>query len=190
MPILFTKIQFHDHPAAFTVAEFFLAVAAEFSFRFRYIAVQRFLQFLRDAAPWNDIAHARIPPHPRCRAVHCPHRTKSGSPETHPQTVPPDTLPFAVCAPSEAHPALDSGHSQAVWIYTAGYAVSAPPLHCHSVSLPGAPHLHEWCKSVFALQHAGFPVSAAVLLPIVVRTFDVLLWLLAVAQHASAWVLA
>ena len=61
MPILFTKIQFHDHPAAFTVAEFFLAVAAEFSFRFRYIAVQRFLQFLRDAAPWNDIAHARIP---------------------------------------------------------------------------------------------------------------------------------
>lgn len=54
MPILFTKIQFHDHPAAFTVAEFFLAVAAEFSFRFRYIAVQRFLQFLRDAAPWND----------------------------------------------------------------------------------------------------------------------------------------
>ena len=29
MPILFTKIQFHDHPAAFTVAEFFLAVAAE-----------------------------------------------------------------------------------------------------------------------------------------------------------------
>ena len=33
MPILFTKIQFHDHPAAFTVAEFFLAVAAEFSSR-------------------------------------------------------------------------------------------------------------------------------------------------------------
>ena len=29
MPILFTKIQFHDHPAAFTVAESFLAVAAE-----------------------------------------------------------------------------------------------------------------------------------------------------------------
>lgn len=61
MPILFTKIQFHDHPAAFTVAEFFLAVAAELSFHFRYIAVQRFLQFLRDAAPWNDIAHASIP---------------------------------------------------------------------------------------------------------------------------------
>ena len=61
MPILFTKIQFHDHPAAFTVAEFFLAVAAELSFRFRYIAVQRFLQFLRDAAPRNDIAHAGIP---------------------------------------------------------------------------------------------------------------------------------
>ena len=61
MLILFTKIQFHDYPAAFTVAEFFLAVAAELSFRFRYIAVQRFLQFLRDAAPWNDIAHARIP---------------------------------------------------------------------------------------------------------------------------------
>ena len=61
MPILFTKIQFHDHPAAFTVAEFFLAVAAEFSFRFRYIAVQRFLQVFRDTAPWNDIAHARIP---------------------------------------------------------------------------------------------------------------------------------
>ena len=61
MPILFTKIQFHDHPAAFTVAEFFLAVAAELSFRFRYIAVQRFLQVFRDAAPRNDIAHARIP---------------------------------------------------------------------------------------------------------------------------------
>ena len=61
MPILFTKIQFHDHPAAFTVAEFFLAVATELSFRFRYIAVQRFLQVFRDAAPWNDIAHARIP---------------------------------------------------------------------------------------------------------------------------------
>ena len=61
MPILFTKIQFHDHSAAFTVAEFFLAVAAEFSFRFRYVAVQRFLQVFRDAAPWNDIAHARIP---------------------------------------------------------------------------------------------------------------------------------
>lgn len=61
MPILFTKIQFHDHPAAFTVAEFFLAVAAEFSFRFRYIAVQRFLQFLRDTAPRNDITHAGIP---------------------------------------------------------------------------------------------------------------------------------
>ena len=61
MPILFTKIQFHDHPAAFTVAEFFLAVAAELSFRFRYVAVQRFLQVFRDAAPWNDIAHARIP---------------------------------------------------------------------------------------------------------------------------------
>ena len=61
MPILFTKIQFHDHPAAFTVAEFFLAVAAEFSFRFRYVAVQRFLQVFRDVAPWNDIAHARIP---------------------------------------------------------------------------------------------------------------------------------
>ena len=61
MPILFTKIQFHDHPAAFTVAEFFLAVAAEFSFRFRYVAVQRFLQVFRDAAPRNDIAYARIP---------------------------------------------------------------------------------------------------------------------------------
>jgi len=61
MLILFTKIQFHDYPAAFTVAEFFLAVAAELSFRFRYVAVQRFLQFLRDAAPWNDIAHAGIP---------------------------------------------------------------------------------------------------------------------------------
>ena len=61
MPILFTKIQFHDHPAAFTVAEFFLAVAAEFSFRFRYVAVQRFLQVFRDAAPWNNIAHAGIP---------------------------------------------------------------------------------------------------------------------------------
>ena len=61
MPILFTKIQFHDHPAAFAVAEFFLAVAAELSFRFRYVAVQRFLQFLRDAAPRNDIAHAGIP---------------------------------------------------------------------------------------------------------------------------------
>ena len=63
MPILFTKIQFHDHPAAFTVAEFFLAVAAELSFRFRYIAVQRFLQVFRDAAPWNDIAHAGIHNH-------------------------------------------------------------------------------------------------------------------------------
>ena len=60
MPILFTKIQFHDHPAAFTVAEFFLAVAAELSFRFRYIAVQRFLQFLRNTAPRNHIAHAGI----------------------------------------------------------------------------------------------------------------------------------
>ena len=60
MPILFTKIQFHDHPAVFAVAEFFLAVAAELSFRFRYVAVQRFLQFLRDVAPWNDIAHAGI----------------------------------------------------------------------------------------------------------------------------------
>ena len=55
MPILFTKIQFHDHPAAFTVAEFFLAVAAELSFRFRYIAVQRFLQFLRNTAPRNHM---------------------------------------------------------------------------------------------------------------------------------------
>lgn len=56
MSILPAKIQFHDYPAAFTVAEFFLAVAAELSFRFRYIAVQRFLQFLRDAAPRNDIS--------------------------------------------------------------------------------------------------------------------------------------
>ena len=61
MSILPAKIQFHDHPAAFAVAEFFLAVAAEFSFRFRYIAVQRFLQVFRDTALWNDIAHARIP---------------------------------------------------------------------------------------------------------------------------------
>lgn len=55
MSILPAKIQFHDHPAAFAVAEFFLAVAAELSLRFRYIAVQRFLPFLRDTAPWNDI---------------------------------------------------------------------------------------------------------------------------------------
>ena len=61
MSILPAKIQFHDHPAVFAVAEFFLAVAAELSLRFRYIAVQRFLQFLRDAALWNDTAHARIP---------------------------------------------------------------------------------------------------------------------------------
>ena len=104
--------------------------------------------------------------------------------------MPPDTLPFAVCAPSEAHPALDSGHSQAVWIYTAGYAVSAPPPHCHSDRWPGVLHLHGWRKFVSASQCAEFPVSAAVLLPIAVRTFDVLLWLLTVAQHAPAWALA
>ncbi|HJI07086.1 MAG TPA: hypothetical protein OIM12_09615 [Faecalibacterium prausnitzii] len=37
------------------------------------------------------------------------------------------------------------------------------------------------------MQHAGFPVSAAVLLPIVVQTFAVLLWLLAVAQPVLTW---
>ena len=67
MPILFTKIQFHDHPAAFTVAEFFLAVAAELSFRFRYVAVQRFLQVFRDAAPRNDICLLYTSPSPRDR---------------------------------------------------------------------------------------------------------------------------
>ena len=50
MSILPAKIQFHDHPAVFAVAEFFLAVAAELSFRFRYIAVQRFLQAVREVA--------------------------------------------------------------------------------------------------------------------------------------------
>lgn len=189
MPILFTKIQFHDHPAAFTVAEFFLAVAAEFSFRFRYVAVQRFLQVFRDAAPRNDIAYARIPTSTmQARSLSSSDKirfTRNTS-----ANGAPDTLPFAVCALSEARPVPDSGHFLAAWTCTTGHAVSAPPPHCHSVSLPGVPHLHEWCKSVFASQCAEFPVSAAVLLPIAVRTFDVLLWLLTVAQHAPAWALA
>ena len=82
---------------------------------------------------------------------------------------------------------LDSGHFLSAWTCTTRYAASAPPLCRHSDRPSGVSRLHEWCKSVFALQHAGFPVSAAVLLPIAVRTFDVLLWLLTVAQHAPAW---
>lgn len=44
---------------------------------------------------------------------------------------------------------------------------------------------HGWRKFVSASQCAEFPVSAAVLLPIAVRTFDVLLWLLTVAAACS-----
>ena len=58
---LFTQIQLHDHSSVFGVAEVLFAIAAELSVRLCHIAAQRLLKLLRDAAPWNDIAHARIP---------------------------------------------------------------------------------------------------------------------------------
>ena len=101
--------------------------------------------------------------------------------------MPPDTLPFAVCAPSEAHPVLDSGHFLSAWTCTTRYAASAPPLCRHSDRPSGVPRLHGWRKFVSASQCAEFPVSAAVLLSIAVRTFDVLLWPLTVAQPVLTW---
>lgn len=66
-------------------------------------------------------------------------------------------------------------------------AISAPLPRCHFDCWPEVPHLHESCKSVFALQHAGFPVSAAAPLPIAVQTFDALLWYPAAVQHIHVW---
>ena len=128
-----------------------------------------------------------VSPTSTMQAVRCPHRIKSGSPETHPQTVPPDTLPFTVCAPSEARPVPDSGRSPAMPPCRAEGAISAPLPRCHSDRWLEVPHLHESCKSVFALQHAGFPVSAAAPLPIAVQTFDALLWYPAAVQHIHVW---
>lgn len=143
MPILFTKIQFHDPPAAFTVAEFFLAVAAEFSFRFRYVAVQRFLQVFRDAAPRNDIAYARIPTSTmQARSLSSSDKirfTRNTS-----ANGAPDTLPFAVCAPSEARPVPDSGRSPAMPPCRAEGAISAPLPRCHSDRPSGVSRLHEY----------------------------------------------
>ena len=141
---LFAQIQLHDHSSVFGVAEVLFAIAAELSVCLCHITAQRLLKLLRDAAPRNDIAHAGIPHIHDAGPFTVLIGQKSGSPETHPQTVPPDTLPFAVCAPPEAHPALDSGHSQAVWIYTAGYAVSVPLTHCHSDRPSGVSRLHEY----------------------------------------------
>ena len=58
---LLAQIQLHDHSSVFGVAEVLFAIAAELSVRLCHIAAQRLLKLLRDAAPWNDIAHARIP---------------------------------------------------------------------------------------------------------------------------------
>lgn len=51
MPILFTKIQLHDHSSVFGVAEGLFAIAAELSVCLCHIPAQRLLKLLRDAAP-------------------------------------------------------------------------------------------------------------------------------------------
>ena len=58
---LLTQIQLHDHPSVFGIAEVLFAIAAELSVCLCHIAAQRLLEFLRDAAPRDHIAHAGVP---------------------------------------------------------------------------------------------------------------------------------
>ena len=57
----FTQIQLHDHPSVFGIAEIFIAIAAELSVRLCYIAAQRLLKLLRNAAPRDHIAPTGVP---------------------------------------------------------------------------------------------------------------------------------
>ena len=59
--LLFAQMQLHDHPSVFGVAEFLIAIAAEFSVCLCYIAAQRLLKLLRDAASRDHIAPAGVP---------------------------------------------------------------------------------------------------------------------------------
>lgn len=58
---LFTQIQLYDHPSVFGVTELLIAIAAEFSVCLCYIAAQRLLKLLRNAAPRDHIAPAGVP---------------------------------------------------------------------------------------------------------------------------------
>ena len=58
---LLAQIQLHDHSSVFGITEILFAIAAKLSVCLCHITAQRLLEFLRDAAPRDHIAHAGVP---------------------------------------------------------------------------------------------------------------------------------